>query len=133
MNDRFREVIYSQVPSYLDGQRKVLDLLTVTDSGQLAVLELKTEKNLDLIFQGLDYWERVRQHLSREEFQKAGYFEGISLSDESPLLYLVCPLFEFHKTMPIIRRYLKQETTVQCVGVNADWKKELRVLRRFAL
>ena len=133
LNDRFREVIYSQVPSYLDGQRKVLDLLTVTDSGQLAVLELKTEKNLDLIFQGLDYWERVRQHLSREEFQKAGYFEGISLSDESPLLYLVCPLFEFHKTMPIIRRYLKQETTVQCVGVNADWKKELRVLRRFAL
>ena len=38
-NDRFREVIYSQVPSYLDGQRKVLDLLTVTDSGRLAVLD----------------------------------------------------------------------------------------------
>ena len=132
-NDRFREVIYSQVPSYLDGQRKVLDLLTVTDSGRLAVLELKTERNLDLIFQGLDYWERVRQHLSREEFQKAGYFRGIPLSAESPLLYLVCPLFEFHKTMPIIRRYLKRETAIQCVGVNADWKKGLRVLRRFAL
>jgi len=42
------------VPSYLDGQRKVLDLLTVTKSGRLAVLELKTERNLDLIFQGLD-------------------------------------------------------------------------------
>ncbi len=133
LNDRFREVIYSQVPSYLDGQRKVLDLLTVTDSGRLAVLELKTERNLDLIFQGLDYWERVRQHLCREEFQEAGYFRGIHLSSESPLLYLVSPLFEFHKTMPTIRRYLKPETAVQCVGVNADWKKGLRVLRRFAL
>ncbi len=133
LNDRFSEVIYSQVPSYLDGQRKVLDLLTVTDSGRLAVVELKTERNLDLIFQGLDYWERVRQHLYRQEFQKAGYFGGISLSAESPLLYLVCPLFEFHKTMPIIRRYLKPETSVQCVGLNTDWKKGLRVLRRFAL
>ena len=133
LNDRFHEVIYSQVPSYLDGQRKVLDLLTVTDSGRLAVLELKIERNLDLIFQGLDYWDRVRQHLRWEEFEKAGYFEGIPLSAESPLLYLVCPLFEFHKTMPIIRRFLKPETEVQCVGVNADWKKGLRVLRRFAL
>ncbi len=133
LNDRFREVIYSQVPSYLDGERKVLDLLTVTDSGRLAVLELKTERNLDLIFQGLDYWERVSQHLLRGEFQEAGYFRGISLSAESPLLYLVCPLFEFHRTMPIIRRYLKPETAIQCVGVNADWRKGLRVLRRFAL
>ena len=121
------------MPSYLDGQRKVLDLLTVTESGRLAVLELKTERNLDLIFQGLDYWERVRQHLSREEFQKAGYFRGMSLSAESPLLYLVCPLFEFHKTMLIIRRYLKQETKVQCVWVNADWKTGLSVLLRFSL
>ena len=131
LNPDFGELIYPQVPTSLNGERKVLDLLTVTKDGQLAVLELKTQKDLDLIFQGLDYWERVTYHLGRDDFQKAGYFKGITLSPQPPSLYLICPLFEFHRVMPVLRKHLKDDVTIECVGINSDWKRGIQVLRRF--
>ncbi|MDA2923566.1 hypothetical protein MYX65_02740 [Acidobacteria bacterium AH-259-L09] len=130
-NADFVDVVYSQVPTYLDGERKVLDLLTATKGGRLAVLELKVDKDLDLIFQALDYWERVWHHLKQGDFQRAGYFLKIPLSRESPLLYLISPLFEFHRVMPVLKKYLKEEIELKCVGINSDWKRELTILRKF--
>ncbi len=131
IDSEFAENVYSQVPTCIDGQRKVLDLLTVTRSGRLAVLELKVEKDLGLIFQALDYWERVETHLRRGDFERGGYFGGMTLSPESPLLYLVSPLFEFHRVMPVLRARLRRRVRFRCVGVNADWRRELKTLRRF--
>jgi hypothetical protein len=128
---KFAEPVYSQVPTCLDGERRILDLLTVTETGQLAVIELKIQKDLNLIFQSLDYWERVEYHLRRGDFQKAGYFKDSRLSAERPLLYLVAPLFDFHRVLPVIRRYLVPEVKVHCVGINLAWRKKLKVLRRF--
>ena len=131
LNPDFCQLVYPQVPTCLDGERKVLDLLTATTAGQVAVLELKVHQDLDLLFQGLDYWDRVAYHVSRGDFQRAGYFEGMPLSRELPLLYLVCPLFEFHRVMPALRRHLSDEVAVQCAGINANWKGGVKVLRRF--
>lgn len=131
LNSDFADAIYCQVPSRIDGQRKILDLLTITNHGRLAVLELKVFKDLDLIFQGLDYWERVNYHLQQKDFQRSGYFDGMSVVGERPLLYLVCPLFEFHRVMPVLRRYLKEEITIRCVGINSDWRKGIEILRWF--
>lgn len=127
----FVDTIYSQVPTCVDGQRKVLDLLTATRAGRLAVVELKVEKDLGLLFQALDYWERVRLHLRRGDFPRFGYFSGALLDDLPPLLYLVCPLFEFHRIMPVIRTSLSSSVRFRCVGVNSDWRSGLQVLRRF--
>ena len=130
----FAQQIYSQVPTWVGGDRKILDLLTVTNRGRLAVMELKTKKDLNLIFQGLDYWERVEHHRSQCDFGDAGYFAGIDLAEVRPLLYLVSPLFEFHRSLKIIRRYLRKDClTIRCVGINADWKRGLRILRQFKL
>ncbi|MGH9338466.1 MAG: hypothetical protein ACRD1R_02480 [Acidobacteriota bacterium] len=133
LNPEFASTIYCQVPTCLDEERKILDLLTVTSEGRLAVLELKVEKNLDLIFQGLDYWERVDHHLKQRDFQQAGYFEGFTLSQESPLLYLICPLFDFHRVTPVLDRYLQRQVAIYCVGINTNWKNGIKVLRRFML
>lgn len=131
MNPDFVDAIYSQVPTCLDGERKILDLLTATKSGQLAVIELKVEKDLNLIFQGIDYWERVQHHLEQGDFGRAGYFEGMKLSTDTPLLYLVSPLFEYHRVLPVIRRYLKAEISLTCIGINTNWREGIKVLRRF--
>ncbi len=127
----FAEVVYSQVPTCVDGERKVLDLLTATRSGRLAVLELKVEKNLELVFQALDYWERVEEHLGEGDFQRMGYFDGLDLSRRTPLLYLVTPLFEFHPALPVLRKALLRPVRFRCVGLNSDWRRKPRVLRRF--
>lgn len=133
LNEAFIDVIYPQVPTCIDGERKVLDLLTATRGGRLAVLELKVQRDLDLIFQGLEYWERVEHHLREGDFQRAAYFTGMPFAEQSPLLYLVSPLFEFHRVMPVLRKYLKEEPIVHCVGINSDWQKGIKILRRFEL
>ncbi len=54
----------------------MIDVLTATRQGRLAVLELKADEDIHLPLQGLDYWSRVAWHHSRGEFQKFGYFPG---------------------------------------------------------
>lgn len=123
--------VYCQVPTWLEGERRVLDLLTATVQGRLMVVELKIEKDLNLIFQGFDYWDRVGYHLERGDFHRAGYFPGTELCHEAPLLYLVSPLFEFHRVLPVFRRYLNREIRFECLGINYDWRRNLKIVRRF--
>lgn len=133
LNPDLTDEIYCQVPTWVGGERKVLDLLTVTREGRLAVLELKPQKDLTLVFQGLEYWNRVVYHLKHQDFQEAGYFTDHRLQNVPPLLYLVSPLFEFHRLLPVIRRHLDPGVKFECFGTNQDWRRGLKLLRRFQL
>jgi len=121
LNAQFGDYIYSQVPTCLDGERKVLDLSTATRGGRVAILELQVERDLDLVFQALDYWERVWHHLKQGDFQQAGYFPGMTLVK---LLYLISPLFEYHRVTPVLGKYLKKETVLTCIGINLGCGRE---------
>jgi hypothetical protein len=129
----FAGPLYCQVPTCMGGERKVVDMLTVTNTGRLAVIELKPERDLELLYQGLEYWDRVRHHLRNGDFQRAGFFPGLKLSADVPLLFLVSPLFEFHRAMPVLRNYLQGGPRFHCIGINTDWRRELKVLRRFRI
>jgi hypothetical protein len=80
--------LYSQVPAFPASDRAMIDVLTATCEGRLAVVELKADEDIHLPLQGLDYWSRVAWHHSRGEFQRFGYFPGRELSPERPLLFL---------------------------------------------
>lgn len=71
------DFVYSQVPAFSAGDRAMLDLLAVTRGGRLAVLELKADDDLQLPFQALDYWARVKQLHRERAFQRHGYFPGV--------------------------------------------------------
>ncbi|HSR68046.1 MAG TPA: hypothetical protein VLU25_08895 [Acidobacteriota bacterium] len=133
IHPRLRGEIYCQVPTSLESDRAVVDALGRLRGGRLAVIEFKVEKDFNLLLQGLDYWDRVRRHLGRGDFQQAGYFRGRRLSPRSPLLILVSPLFQFHRLLPALRGYLTSELEVVCVGVNDDWRRRLKVVRRISL
>ena len=81
------ESVYSQVPAFSAADRAMIDVLTLTRDGRLAVLELKADEDIHLLLQGLDYWARVQWHHGRGEFLKFGYFGGRVLSEDSPLLF----------------------------------------------
>jgi len=123
--------VYSQVPTYIDGRRKVLDLLTVDRENRLLVLELKVEKELGVVFQALDYWRRVCAHLADGELASQGYFPHHKLQSTAPRVVLVAPLFEFHPVLPILRKYLSEQIRFECIGVSSDWRSNFRVLSRF--
>jgi len=122
---------YCQVPSRLDDERKVVDILAADDKGILVVLEVKTECRIEDIFQGLGYRARVALHLASGDFREMGYFRQVELADSPPVLGFVSPLFSFHRTMPVIWKYLKPGGDVFFAGINSDWRKGIKPLRRF--
>lgn len=122
--------VYSQVPAFAASDRAMIDLLTVTRSGRLAVLELKADEDLHLPLQGLDYWSRVQWHHQRKEFQQFGYFSGRDLSPEPPLLYLVAPALRLHPATDVLLRYLSSRMDVTVVGINEKWREGVEVVFR---
>lgn len=125
-----QEFVYPQVPAFAGQDRGVIDVLAVTTRGRLAVIELKLDEDINLPFQGLDYWLRVRWLQEHGEFEKSGYFPGLNLSAEPPLLYLVSPAFRFHSTSDRLIRYMSPQIEVVKVGVNQQWRGGVEVLFR---
>jgi hypothetical protein len=124
------EHVYPQVPAFSGTDRGVIDLLTVTRQGRLAVVELKVHEEINLPLQGLDYWLRVNWLQKRNQFQEFGYFQGCELAPRAPLLYLVSPAFRFHSTTEKILRYFDPEIEVILIGINDTWRKKIHVLFR---
>ncbi len=57
----------------------MIDVLTTTRQGRLAVVELKAEEDIHLPLQGLDYWSRVEWHRARmESFNASDILPGAS-------------------------------------------------------
>jgi hypothetical protein len=122
--------VYQQVPAIKGTDRGVIDLLGVTRSGRLAVVELKVHEEINLPLQGLDYWLRVKWLQDRNQLQESGYFPGYGLTPEPPLLYLVSPAFRFHSTTEKILRYFSKAIEFTLVGINDSWRKDLKILFR---
>ena len=122
--------VYGQVPAFAAAERSVIDLLAVDASGRLAVLELKATADVHLPLQALDYWMRVKWHLDRGEFTKAGYFPGIALRPEAPRLLLIAPALEFHPSSEAILRFFAPDIEVERIGMGAGWRSRLDVMFR---
>jgi hypothetical protein len=124
------EHVYPQVPAFSGTDRGVIDLLTTTRRGRLAVVELKVQEEINLPLQGLDYWLRVNWLQKRNQFQEFGYFQDRELSAAAPLLYLVSPAFRFHSTSEKILRHFDPKIEVILIGINDSWRKEIKILFR---
>ncbi len=122
--------VYPQVPAFSGTDRGVIDILSVTRAGRLAVIELKLQEEINLPMQGLDYWLRVKWLQERRQFEPAGYFPEFELADAAPLLYFVCPAFRFHSTTGQLIRYLDPSIQVIQVGLNDRWREGIKVLFR---
>jgi hypothetical protein len=122
--------IYGQVPVFSGVERDVIDLLAIDHKGRLAVIELKATADLQLPFQALDYWLRVRKHLFAGDFERLGYFKGQVISRESPRILLVAPALEFHSTTETVLSALSPGIEVTRIGLAADWRSGLRVMFR---
>ncbi len=121
---------YSQVPAFSASDRSLIDLLTCTRDGRLAVLELKADEDIHLPLQGLDYWARVLWHHSRGEFQKHGYFTGVQLSPEPPLLLLIAPALRVHPAVDTVLRYFSPQIQWMLAGISERWREGIQVVYR---
>jgi hypothetical protein len=131
--------VYSQRSAFAGAsERGVPDLIVRTRGGRLAVIELKAHEDMQMAMQGLDYWMRVRHlHLSGEsatgaqsEFIRMGYFPGLNLTREDPLLLLVAPALWIHPAVEVVLRYLSPRVPWQLLAVDERWRSEVRVIWR---
>ncbi len=121
---------YSQVPAFSASDRAMIDVLTITHEGRLAVIELKADEDIHLPLQGLDYWSRVEWHHARGEFSRFGYFEGRELSKERPLLFLVAPALHIHPSTDTLLRYISPDIEWEFVGIGERWREGVKVVFR---
>jgi hypothetical protein len=121
---------YAQVFANTAAERGILDLLAVTRSGRLAIIELKAYEHIHLPMQAAGYWNRIRHHLQQGDFQRNGYFTGVELQQAPPLVYLVAPLLRFHPTTDALLRHVCTEMEVVRVGLAESWRRGLRVVMR---
>jgi len=122
--------VYSQVFANAGGEHGILDLLAITRTGRLAIIELKASEHIYLPLQAADYWLRVRAHQIRGEIGRYGYFPRVELQELPPLVYLVAPALRFHPTTDILLRQLSPEIEVLRVGLAESWRRGLRVVMR---
>jgi hypothetical protein len=122
--------VYAQVFANTGGEHGILDLITATRSGRLAIIELKASEHIHLPLQAADYWLRIRKHLENGDIARHGYFPGIELQQVPPLVYLVAPALRFHPSTGDFLKYLSPEIEVVCVGLAESWRRGLRVVMR---
>lgn len=122
--------VYEQVFARTGGQHGILDLLAVTRTKRLAILELKATQNPDLPLQAADYWTRIRRHQLQGDLSRYGYFTGMELQSAAPVVYLVAPALRFHPTTTTLVSYLNPEMEVIRVGLAENWRNGLRVVLR---
>jgi hypothetical protein len=129
-------VIYHQVPAFAGADRAMLDLLTVTRAGRLAILELKADEDLHFPLQGLDYWIRVhwlqqqRNASGAGELQQNGYFPGVQLQTQSPLMYYVVPALRVHPSMETVLQHISPAIAWTLIALNEAWRTEPKVIYR---
>jgi hypothetical protein len=122
--------VYPQVPAFAARDRGIIDVLTSTQDGRLAVIELKANEDIHLPLQGIDYWSRVVWHQQRGEFARFGYFAGKQLSERKPILLLVAPALRVHPATDTLLRYLSPAIDYELIGIDERWREQVRVVFR---
>ncbi len=121
---------YAQVLANAGGENGILDVLTVTRAGRVAILELKATEFLSLPLQAADYWLRIRRHLAQGDLARYGYFPGIELQTAPPIVYLVAPALRFHPATDRLLRMLTPQLEFVRVGLSENWRRGIRVVLR---
>ncbi len=121
---------YSQVPAFSASDRAMIDVLTTTREGRLAVVELKADEDIHLPLQGLDYWSRVAWHNARGDFARFGYFPQVETSNQDPLLFLVAPALRIHPATNVLLHYFSPKIEWTLVGIDERWRENLKTIFR---
>lgn len=122
--------VYSQMFAAASVSCTLLDLVTVTRQGRLAILELKAGDDLHLPLQALDYWLRIRMLHRAGDIARHGYFPGVELSPADPLLYCVAPALHIHPANETVLHALAPAIPWEFIAVDEHWREQCRVVLR---
>ncbi len=115
------------MPAVAAGDRGVLDILGVTRTGRLVVIDLKASEDIRLPMQAVDDRLRVRRHQLDGNFERYGYFGGNHLDPCPPLIWLLAPALRFHSARGTLTKYLSPEIQVARIGLAENWRRGIKI------
>ncbi|MBI4750364.1 MAG: hypothetical protein HY774_17930 [Acidobacteria bacterium] len=108
-----------------------VDLLGVRENGQLAILELKASADPQHLWQGLEYWYRVQNHLHRGDIHRHPAFAQLNISRSlPPVLCLIAPMLDLHPTTQDSLSWIDPAVPIQIIGIGQQWRQSLKVIFR---
>ena len=102
----------------------------VKRNGRLVVIELKASEDIQMPIQAVDYWLRVRRHQREGDFHRYGYFCGIEIDLQPPLVWLVAPGLRFHSATDVLLKYISPDIHITRIGLNENWRRGPKVIFR---
>jgi hypothetical protein len=124
------ETLHGEVTTRAGHSAGRSDLLCLSETGDLVILELKAREDIHLPLQALDYWMRIAKHAEAGELDPL--FPGRVVQRTPPRLILVAPAIRFHPSTTTVLRYLSPSVRVERVGINLEWQQGLKVVMRLA-
>jgi len=122
------ELALSPVYEQLSLDKERIDLLAVRQDGRLVVIELKISESCELLFQALNYWWKIEN--ARQSGTLNKIFPGFEVYKKRPIIYLVSPILSFHKDLDFLASTIIPEVEIFRLGLNQDWRREIRVLEK---
>lgn len=123
--------VAEQVAAFTLTEGGFVDLLGVRDNGQLAIFELKASADPHHLWQGLEYWYRVQNHLHRGDIHRHPAFAQLNISPSlPPVLFLIAPMLDLHPTTQDSLRWIDPAVPIQIIGIGQQWRQSLKVIFR---
>ncbi len=105
-----------------------IDLLALRKDGRLIVIEIKTQPDVQMIFQAADYWRKIELQRRKGNLQKANIFGELEIADQPALVFLVAPTLSFHYQLDFLANTIAPEIEFYRFDLNENWREHLKVM-----
>ena len=110
----------------------MIDVLTVTTDGRLAVVELKADEDIHLPLQGLTTGRGLHGTTHVASFSALDTFRDGNCVSRSSLLFLVAPALHVHPATDTLLHYISPEVDWTLLGIDERWRDGVRVVSQAA-
>ena len=123
-------LVLSPLYNQFRASRDKIDLLAIRSDGRLVIIELKTSPDRDLIFQAVDYWQKIELQRRRGVLAKARLFGERQIIDKPTLIYTVAPALCFHRDDPFFAKKLIPDIEIWRFDLHENWREKIKVIQR---
>ncbi|MGI8638594.1 MAG: hypothetical protein ACR2MG_01360 [Pyrinomonadaceae bacterium] len=122
-------LILSPLYNQFRAEQDKIDLLALRKDGRLIIIELKVAPDREMIFQAVDYWQKIELNRRRGNLQKAKLFGDLEIADAPTLVYLVAPTLSFHRDFAFFAKTVSPEIEIFRFNLAENWREHLQVMK----
>ncbi|REJ77486.1 MAG: hypothetical protein DWQ47_14000 [Acidobacteria bacterium] len=124
-----RNLVLSPVYNQFRTSRDRIDLLALSETGRLVIIELKVSNDTSMVFQAVDYWRRIEHQRRNGVLSSAGLFGERKIEDVPAMIYLAAPALCFGSDVDSLVNAVRKDIRIVRFELNEDWRREVKVVK----